>query len=935
MKAQVSLSDKGGMNKKTAQGEIELIDSLLAADQKNAAWHHLKQAVDRLKANLNAGDAEQKVYVSAVLKLSNLAFTLGKGLMDLAAYLHKAHEMTEMLGDRRSHALINMHLGRIYYFSDRRQDAMIALSTGLNEVEDLGDEDIMEQSAVFLGLFYFMQGLFKDARPHLDRAERLYRREGEGHLITPLTPVLLGYCLTYLGEFHRAIGSLDCHWRMAKDRGDRTLATTLRVILGTVLLLIKREHEADFHIGAAEKEALDTENVLAQYFAGGARALKSIRKGRMSNAYEIFVRSFEKGHASGFVRQFASPWIMEMIYEFERLGYKNIDELDFKAYQQRAVNENNVHLQGVALRLMSQKKAFNGESMESILADLDESRRLLEKSGDIVQIAKTVVEKARLELSRGNREEGRRLVKEAWPVLGGYAEEFFPDDLRYLLDSEHHGSSCRGTSPESFDRYIELTEAMFPKHEREDILARAVEATNRFFGAERGCLFWFPGGQMTRDPELRAACNVTQADVSSNDFKENKELILKAFRTGRPILNRAGRGNENLSNVSAKALLCLPVEIQGKIRAVLYHDNSYLEDCFDFLDADTLQKTVDHVSRQVARIWDYFQIREERNDLIMEKSIQEESSAEKVFLYESPKMAALIQDLDRVALSDSTILITGKTGVGKELVARRVHTKSRRHDKAFIIVDALTIPSTLIESELFGHEKGAFTGADRQKKGRLEMADKGTLFIDEIGELTPELQAKLLRAIQERIFIRLGGIRSIQSDFRLIAATNRDLQKAVQSGRFREDLYYRLNVVPFHIPPLRKRREDILPLANHFLNHFSRKYNRRGLHLDSKAEKQLEKYDWPGNVRELENIIERGVLMSSGTRLDIDFSGSTGKGFPDMLKDLPSLDELQKRYIEYVLEKSDGKLGGPGGASELLGLKRTTLYARMKKLGIR
>lgn len=201
----IRLLDKAGLKKKASLAEIELVDTLLVEDQKNAAWHHLKRSADRLAACIDAGEAEKRAYIPAVLKLSNLAFTLGKGLMDLAAYLHKAHEVTEILGDRRSHALINMHLGRTYYFSDRRQEAMIALSTGLNEVEDLGDEDIMEQSAVFLGLFYFMQGLFKDARPHLNRAEHLYRQGGKGHSMTPLAPVLLGYCLAYLGEFHRAI----------------------------------------------------------------------------------------------------------------------------------------------------------------------------------------------------------------------------------------------------------------------------------------------------------------------------------------------------------------------------------------------------------------------------------------------------------------------------------------------------------------------------------------------------------------------------------------------------------------------------------------------------------------------------------------------------------------------------------------------------------
>jgi len=268
-------------------------------------------------------------------------------------------------------------------------------------------------------------------------------------------------------------------------------------------------------------------------------------------------------------------------------------------------------------------------------------------------------------------------------------------------------------------------------------------------------------------------------------------------------------------------------------------------------------------------------------------------------------------------------------------MARRIHAISFRKDRPFIVIDATTIPENLFESELFGHEKGAFTGADNQKKGRLELADQGTLFIDEIGELPLSIQVKLLRAIQERTFLRVGGSRTIYSDFRLIAATNRNLEEEVTAKRFRPDLYYRLNVIPFTVPPLRDRIEEIPLLANHFLSRFAKKYHRQDLEIDPDIEKMLKHYNWPGNVRELENIIERAALLSSEGRLDVDLPLKMLTKATDPFGDTPNLDEIERRYIHYILEKTNGKIGGPDGASEKLGLKRTTLLAKMKKLGMR
>ncbi|NOY68936.1 MAG: AAA domain-containing protein [Deltaproteobacteria bacterium] len=931
----IQIMEKAGHLKEACKLEIKLAENTLKKEKNEQAWRYYKNTADRLLKIPDDRDCKTW-FLTSIINFSNLSFILGKGMKYLSEYLNKAHEISKSLGDQRTHALINLHLGRLFYFSDRRQDALVALSLGLNEVEELGDKDILDQSAGFLGLFYFMQGLFKEARGHLERAVGIYGEREKGQLTNPLAPVLHGYCLTYLGEFHRAIGSLDCHWRDARQKSDLTMSITLRVILGTVLTLIKKEKEAAYHLKEAVKEAADNNNALAIYLAQGPLALMWMNAGHAKKAHEILSRSFYDGADSGIVRQFASPWILEMIYEFERLGLKPLPGISFDQAMKRAMEENNIHLYGVALRLQARKKISENKSKGTIDKDLEKSHEYLEQSGDIIQLSKTIMEMARLEFSRGNRKRAESLAQKAWRVMGGYADDFFPDDLRILLDHENHENHKKhwlDTPQGSFERFIELTETMFPVQSRDEILSRAVVATNRFFGAERGGLFWFAGGKITKNPELRARCNLTESDMLADNFSHSHALILKSFTKNRIIIERSGLSHEPRGR-PLRSILCLPVEVRGKTRAVIYHDNSYLEDCFDFLNDSTMKKIVGHVSRQVGRLWEYHQIKEERNDLI-EKYITNEKPDEKVLIYKSRIMSDLLLQLDKASRSDSTILIMGETGVGKELFAGRVHSKSLRRDKAFIVVDATTIPEGLMESELFGHEKGAFTGADRQKKGRLELAHRGTLFIDEIGELPISIQAKLLRAIQEHSFFRVGGTRMHHSDFRLIAATNRELAKEVAAKRFREDLYYRLNVIPFQIPPLRDRPEDIPLLIEHFLNRLGRKYLRQDLYIDAETEALLKQYNWPGNVRELENIIERAVLLSTDDRLQIDLPLVTLKPADHPFVDTPCLDTLEKRYIKYILDKTKGRIGGPGGAADILGLKRSTLYARMKKLKMR
>ena len=294
---------------------------------------------------------------------------------------------------------------------------------------------------------------------------------------------------------------------------------------------------------------------------------------------------------------------------------------------------------------------------------------------------------------------------------------------------------------------------------------------------------------------------------------------------------------------------------------------------------------------------------------------------------DSPAARRLRGEIAQVAPTDSTVLIQGETGTGKELVARAIHEASRRRERALVTVNCAALPRELVESELFGHEKGAFTGATQQRRGRFELADGGTLFLDEVGELPLEAQAKLLRVLQSGEFDRVGGTRALHADVRVIAATNRDLQAQVTAGRFRSDLYYRLNVFPITVPPLRERRGDIPGLAQHFAAKASRKLGKPLRDLSGTFLERAGAYDWPGNIRELENMVERALILADGELLFPAAAPAAG--------DAESLEDVERSHIRSVLERTRWVIEGDKGAARILGLNPSTLRGRLRKLGIR
>jgi formate hydrogenlyase transcriptional activator len=366
---------------------------------------------------------------------------------------------------------------------------------------------------------------------------------------------------------------------------------------------------------------------------------------------------------------------------------------------------------------------------------------------------------------------------------------------------------------------------------------------------------------------------------------------------------------------------------------------------FSTEEVEFLKQVASQVAIAVSNACAYGQIAELKEKLAQEKLyLEEEVRTEYNFteiVGHSDALRQALKAVETVAPTDSVVLICGETGTGKELIARALHSLSARSERTLVKLNCAAIPSGLLESELFGHEKGAFTGAIQRRTGRFEVADKGTLFLDEVGDIPLELQPKLLRVLQEQEFERLGSSRTVKVDVRVIAATNRDLAAMVAEGTFRADLYYRLNVFPVRIPPLRERPEDIPLLVTYFTQYYARRMNKRIESIPSEAMNALQRHTWAGNVRELENFIERAVIISRGSHLQIPLAElkteavAAGGGRLNLPARLVTMEEMERAYIEEVLRHTGNQVGGSGGASEILGLPVSTLRSRMKKLGLR
>jgi formate hydrogenlyase transcriptional activator len=499
---------------------------------------------------------------------------------------------------------------------------------------------------------------------------------------------------------------------------------------------------------------------------------------------------------------------------------------------------------------------------------------------------------------------------------------------------------------------LELTNHVVSNLEFRDVLRAVVASTRRVMGCD-GAGIALPNADNT---DLR----IYALDFPFSDESVQEESLVRidedvsgaVFRTGKlwcgSVQEARRLGMKDTAQAEVGTVCILPLVSRGRVLGtfgvVKYRDAAFSGDDINFLS-----QIGNQVAIAVENACAFGQIRELKDQLSKEKLyLEDEIRTEMNFAQIVGKSASLrrvLKQVETVAPTGSTVLIYGDTGTGKELIARAIHDLSPRRSKPFVKLNCAAIPTGLLESELFGHEKGAFTGAIAQRIGRFEVANGGTIFLDEIGEIPLELQTKLLRVLQEREFERLGSSRTLRTDARLIAATNRDLEAMVSEQKFRSDLFFRLNVFPVHVPPLRDRQGDIPLLVRHFTQQFSRRMNRVIETVPSAAMDALSRYHWPGNIRELQNVIERAVIVSTGPALKIDVSDlKLSKADPPTKKPATAksangalhnvLEETERQQILKALKECNWVVAGPNGAAAHLSMKRSTLQLRMQKLGI-
>jgi formate hydrogenlyase transcriptional activator len=515
----------------------------------------------------------------------------------------------------------------------------------------------------------------------------------------------------------------------------------------------------------------------------------------------------------------------------------------------------------------------------------------------------------------------------------------YSEELESLV--EERTASLR-RSEERHRALLEISNAIVANLDRPALFEAIAAALGPFLPFERASITLYDPARDVLTVYALAGPSPTQAFPVGAEFPRWGSHLEGVVGERRTLLRRDletephGPLEDFLLRGGIRSYVAAPLVTKGKVLGTL-NVGSGTPRRYGEEDARVVEEIATQVAPAVDNMLAYQEIAElkarlEQESVYLQDEIKTEHDFEEI-IGASRAMQKVFKAVESVAATDSTVLLLGETGTGKELVARALHNLSGRREKALVKVNCAALPTGLVESELFGHEKGAFTGALARRIGRFELAHRGTIFLDEIGDLPLELQAKLLRVLQEGEFERVGGSPTMKVDVRVIAATNRDLERAVDEGRFRSDLYYRLNVFPIRIPPLRERPEDIPLLVKHSVTRYGRKLGKQIDTIPQRTMEALQAYPWPGNVRELENVIERSVILSSGRQLDL--GGWVPSSVPSpQAKPIVTLQELERQHIVAALELTGGRVSGEQGAAELLGLKPTTLEARMKKLGI-
>ncbi len=869
-------------------------------------------------------------FINLVIDLSNRIMSTHR----LIALLKKALKIAEKINDQRLWTQINFKLGYAYYSEFQVSEAYAALSAGKAKVEELGDSDLTSQSVGYIGFYYFVRGMYPIAAEYLERASKANVQDNNIFLF-PWAPLSLSISEAYLGRFHCAIGRLDylCHHARIpeNDRLEAANQSFAKFLLALSLLLLG-EPDMSERFFEEIRQSKTVDSALLDFNVKKTLGYLFMKTNRVAQGLDLWNESFKRWHRPKRQGQYTSTYILEILTSIEDDGHKTPEGWGFEEQFPAIESGPNLHLKGVALRMKAIKTIKNDEN--AAFAYLQESENCLLQTGDNLQLAITRFERAKMEKRLGKPVVDNKRMHHILSEVSKSRINLLPDNLKEALNASPSEALKKDAHADLLDSVFELLGRFSPCSTVDEAFSRILSVISDYFGAERACFF-----KMDKDilklTELTHSLHMSEDEVVSADFYACLADIKKCHKEKTSRVFRKSVKRTTFSQREPRSYVCIPLNIDNWLSGVLYFDNIYLNTTIDKTKHSVLSRMGPYLARYLQQVNRLAGNVKSVREVDLKKSAEIRRQRYPDMVYQSREMSKIIRKASRMAGSEASILIHGETGVGKEMMAKWLHENSPFRESPFVVVDFSTIPENLLESEVFGHEKGSFTGADRKKIGRIELANKGTLFVDEVGEIPLHLQVKLLRVLQEKQFYKVGGIKAIDSDFRLMVATNRDLETEVAAGRFRQDLYYRLNVLNIKIPPLRERKADILALTHHFFDYYKKKHHRPSLILLPEHEDILTSNHWPGNIRELKNAIERSVLESENDKLEIDLQIQKAVSVEHPYENEPTLDQLQAHYIEHTLNRTNGRIGGLKGAANILGLKRTSLYARMKKLGIK
>jgi formate hydrogenlyase transcriptional activator len=874
------------------------------------------------------GDEADRLFAETAIRYSKIS-TARHETAKVIATLNDALARSLRTGNRSCQALLEMHIAKNEWLRGGYNDALAHFDRGWKLASELNDPNLRRSATTFSTFFLYWQGRFREAVKHHEHAVHDVENFPQDRFPL-LAAITLGYCYAQIGQVTQGLGMIDAICSLCLERGDLNLAAYTAGNMGAIMLDIQRLDEAIEYLRDSNREATAAHNDWVYITGRLLLAYGYFRKGEDQRCIRYF-REFLKQRqqiqagVNLYSYHLALLWAMEEGLLPPIRGYSLSEEVAL------TIGSANIYMKGVAYRYQALWLKKQQRPQPEIMQALEQSLRWLTESGHQFELAETRLELARQYLNIGDRKRAKELTATANKALSAHDDYDLPDDLRSLIDEPP-------VNEELLKNILTIGQKISLVADNKDIVRQVLSAVNKMTGAERGAMFLLDDREGVSQFRLRASKNLTSAQIGHPDFASSMKLLETVARTGKGQIISADIQEKAAAADQIRSRICVPMILRDKVIGVLYHDNRLLSSAFRHSDLELLSFFAAQAAFALDNARAYNEIRQLNQKLKQEKDYYREEHIQHApydtIIGESPAIRQVLIKVEQVAQTEATTLILGQTGVGKELVARAIHNQSRRRDKPFIRVHCSALPENLIPSELFGHEKGAFTGATNRRIGRFELADGGTLFLDEIGDIPADVQVRLLRVLQTREFERVGGSETLSSDFRLIAATNKDLEAEVKANRFRADLYYRLNVFPLQIPSLRERRSDIPLLVDYFLNRFSQKMSKT---FEAIADEELEKllhYEWPGNVRELENVIERGAILSRGPRFRVpELTIPAGHGAPTG-PDV-SLQAVERRHILWALEKTRWKIRGDGGAAELLKIHPSTLHFRMKKLGIK